>query len=71
MLNRHEARQFNEQEWACMSVQAPLGTVLLARRLPPPPAPARAGGTIVISRRSAPSNPPGSATKRLRLRRSL
>ena len=72
MLNRHEAR-FNEREWACMSVQAPLGTDLLARKLPAIDASLRAGGakTAEIIRRFAPSNPPDSAAKKPRSRRGL
>ena len=69
MFNRHEDPRFDEREWACVTLQAPLGTVVLARRLP---LAARAGGpAIPANRRSASSNPPGSTTKRLRIRRSL
>ena len=72
MLNRHEAR-FNEREWACMSMQAPLGTVLLARKLPALEATLRAGGAkgAETMRRFAPSNPPDSAVKKPRSRRGL
>ena len=72
MLNRHEAR-FNEREWACMSVQAPLGTVLLARKLPVNNTALRAGGAKAaeVIRRFAPSNPPDSAAKKPRSRRGL
>ena len=72
MLNRHEAR-FNEREWACMSVQAPLGTVLLARKLPVHNAALRASGAKAAEtiRRFAPSNPPDSGAKKPRSRRGL
>ncbi len=72
MLNRHEAR-FNEREWACMSVQAPLGMVILARKLPVIAPPLRAGGAKAAPaiRRSAPSNPPDSGAKKARSRRGL
>ena len=67
MLNRHEAR-FNEREWACMSVQAPLGTVILARKLPAGVPVSRAVSAAI--RRFAPSNPPDSAAKRTSIRTS-
>ena len=73
MLKRHEPKLFDEREWACMSVQAPLGTVILARKLPVLPArPTRSSGAVTdwINRRFGTNNPPGSATKRLRIRRS-
>ncbi len=72
MHNRHDSRLFNEREWACMSVQAPLGTVILARILPasPPPMKARVAA-VWSSRRFAPSNQPDSAVRKLRLRRGL
>jgi hypothetical protein len=72
MLNRHEAR-FNEREWACMSVQAPLGTVILARKLPVIAPPMRASGATIVwsNRRFAPSNPPDSTVKKPRSRRGL
>ena len=70
MQLRHEAMAFNEHAWACVSVQVPLGTVVLARKLPTRLA--RPSGTVSdwINRRFAPSNPPDSATKRVRSRRS-
>ena len=67
MLNRYEAR-FNEREWACMSVQAPLGTVILARKLPVGVPVARAVSAAI--RRFAPSNPPDSGAKKARSRRA-
>ena len=71
MLNRHEAR-FNEREWACMSVQAPLGMVILARKLPVIAPPLRAGGAKAAPaiRPSAPSNLPDSGAKKARSRRA-
>jgi hypothetical protein len=71
MLNRPDAR-FNQREWACLSVQAPLGKVILARKLPDAaPAHHAAGATIEwSSRRFAPSNPPGPAAKKARPRRA-
>lgn len=71
MRSRHEA--FNEQDWSCVSLQAPLGTVILARKLPARPARCTRSGALSdwISRRFAPSNPPDSAAKRSRSRRGL
>ena len=70
MQTRHEATAFNEREWACVSLQVPLGTVVLARRLPARPA--RPSGTVYdwISRRFAPRILTDPATKRVRSRRS-
>jgi len=71
MQSRNES-PFNEQEWACVSVQAPLGAVILARKLPAEPFHlARASGAASnwISRRFALSNPRDSVMKRLRSRR--
>ena len=71
MRSRNES-PFDEQEWACVSVQAPLGAVILARKLPAGPFHlARASGAASnwISRRFAPSNPRDLAMKRLRSRR--
>jgi hypothetical protein len=73
MRNRHES-PFNEREWACVRVQAPLGAIILARKLPTePPYEARASGTVFnwISRRFALNNPRDSAAKRFRPRRGL
>ena len=72
MLNRHEAR-FNEREWACLSVQAPLGTVILARKLPVVAPPWHAGGAKAAPaiRRFAPSSLPDSTAKKPRSRRGL
>ena len=67
MRSRSEAPLFNERDWACVSVQAPLGTVILARRLP---AMAPSGASDWASRLFEPSNPPGPTTKRARSRRS-
>lgn len=73
MQSRHES-PFNEREWACVSVQAPLGVVVLARKLPAAQRhPSRPSGIISnwINRRFAPSSPRDSATKRFRSRRGL
>ena len=71
MLHRHEAPAFKEREWICVSLKAPLGPVLFARKLPVRAA--RPSGTMSdwITRRFAPSNPPDPGVKRLRVRRSL
>lgn len=63
---------FNEMEWVCVSLQAPLGTVILARKLPmvPPVTLPNSAVALSIIRRSGPSNQPNSATKRVRSRRS-
>jgi hypothetical protein len=73
MRNRHEPLSFDLKEWACVSVQSPLGAIRIARRLPV--AARRAAkrvrpdaGTI---RRFAPSSPAGLIMRRVRLRRSL
>lgn len=71
MRSRNES-PFDEREWACVSVQAPLGAVTLARKLPVEPFHlARASGTMSnwISRRFASSNPRDLAVKRPRSRR--
>jgi hypothetical protein len=70
MLHRHEEPMFNEREWTCVSMQAPLGTVVLARRLPAHTA--RPSGTVTdwISRRFAPRILTDPAAKRPRARRS-
>lgn len=71
MRSKNES-PFDAQEWACVSVQAPLGAVTLARKLPARPFhPARASGAVSnwISRRFAPSNPRDLTVKRLRSRR--
>lgn len=62
---------FNEKDWACVTLQAPLGTVVFARKLPVVPPPARPSGSVSdwISRRFASSNPPDSTAKRPRSRR--
>ena len=71
MQPRNEVTSFNEREWACVSVQGPLGTVVLARKLPTRPA--RPSGTVSdwISRRFAPRILSDPATKRVRSRRSV
>jgi hypothetical protein len=69
MLNRHDARLFNERDWACMSVQAPLGTVILARKLPVVTPVGRGAATALAIRRSASSNPPDSTARKPRSRR--
>ena len=72
MQNRHEPTSVDGKEWACVSVQSPLGAVRIARRLP---ASARRAGTrradAGIIRQFAPSSPPGLTMRRLRLRRSF
>ena len=73
MRSRSEAPLFNERDWACVSLQAPLGPVILARKLPViSPRVARSSGAVSdwINRLFEPSNPPGSTTKRARSRRS-
>ena len=73
MRSRSEAPLFNDRDWACVSVQAPLGTVILARKLPAiAPRCMRRSGAVSdwISRLFEPSNPPGSTAKRVRSRRS-
>ncbi len=73
-MRRRNESPFNEREWACVSVQAPLGAVILARKLPTEPThAARASGMMSdwIMRRFAPSNPRDLTTKRLRWRRAL
>jgi hypothetical protein len=56
---------FNERDWAFMSVQAPLGRMILARKLP-----VSNPTTTWLSRRFAPSNPRDLTVKRLRSRRA-
>ena len=73
MRPRHEALPLNERDWNCVSVQSPLGVVMLARRRPARLSwPARTGREFAdwITRQFAPSNPPDSAGKRVRSRRS-
>jgi hypothetical protein len=72
MLNRHNAR-FNEREWACQSVQAPLGTIILARRLPTTQVQPRTSGstTVWTTRRFALRIEPDSTGKKARSRRGL
>ena len=72
MQSRRERPAFNERNWNCVSVQSPLGAVLLARKLPSAAArPSRPSGTLSnwINRRFALSNQRDSATKRIRWRR--
>ena len=71
MQNRNES-PFHEQGWACVSLQAPLGVIILARKMPADPARMiRSSGAAAtwINRRFAPSNPRDLTTKRLRSRR--
>ena len=74
MQSRPEPRLYNERDWSWVSVQSPLGAVTLARKLPTVPSRAsqpRRTIVISISRRFALNSRPDSATKRLRVRRSL
>ena len=70
MRSRRDRPGFNEPNWSCVSVQSPLGEVLLARKLPANGARTlRSGSTTTFSRRFVPSNQRDSATKRVRWRR--
>jgi hypothetical protein len=72
MRSRREAVSFDSKEWVWVSVQSPLGAVMLARRLPAVAHPNPAGRELVdgLSRRFDLSNHPDLATKRVRSRRS-
>ena len=73
MHHRHNVRLFSEHEWACISVRAPLGTVIIARKLPALAATPRTAGatTVWTTRRFALRILPDPAAKRPRPRRSL
>ena len=78
MQNKHEqdgTPTKDSQGWMRVNVQSPLGTVRIARRLPELPRREnqdnRASGEVSnwIIRRFELSNQPGTAARRLRLRR--
>ena len=75
MQNRFEGPYQDGLDWMCVKVQSPLGPVRLARKLPASkgrnqsrPRLGPAASDLII-RRFEPSNPPASATSRLRSRR--
>ena len=76
MQKRFEALLHHGKDWMLVSVQSPLGPVKLSRKLPSLKARNQrrdrldGTGADEIIRRSEPSNPPGPATRRVRLRRS-
>jgi hypothetical protein len=72
MQSKREKISFNQRDWIFVTVQSPLGAVMLARKVPP--ATSRAARTSAaegLNRRSAPrilSDPSG---KKARSRRSI
>jgi hypothetical protein len=70
MRTKHESSSLNAREWTLVTVQSPLGAVMLARRLPViSKRDTRANGEVPINRRFASSNPLDPVTKRVRSRR--
>ncbi len=72
MQSRHEALSFGNKDWVCVSVQSPLGAVMLARRIPLIPrrvVRVRSGVLNGASRQFGLSSQPGLAMKRARSRR--
>ena len=69
MQSRNEVVPFDNHEWVCVSVQSPLGAVILARRLPAATLEPEESSKAV-NRQFGPSNHRDSAAKRPRSRRS-